>query len=368
MNLKLSIAAAVYGFLMPQLGAQPALPPPTSDPFAGVIPALSAPTAPEAAPHIQFDNAVWDFGKIQAGELMKHNFIFTNTGTAALEITQVQPGCGCTTAGEWTRRVEPGGTGSISLQFNSANFNGPVFKSAVVHSNDKQQPNVALQIKGTVWKALEINPQFVMLNVPPDAPSASNVVQITYNGEDVLTLDDPASSNPMFSARLITNAAGKSYQVVIIAAPGAMTNSVTQGQITLKTSLSATPLITLTAWANVQPAILVVPPQVVLPPGPLAQAATPEITIQNNSSNQVRVSDVSVNLPGVSASVMEKIPGRNFAVKLSFPAGYEVPAGVQGMLTAKSTSLQMPSIKVPVMQSHRPVVSVLPPPPPGNSQ
>src|SRR6266545_7713144 len=122
--------------------------------------------APETAgPKIQFADAVYDFGKIGAGELVKHEFVFTNIGTTTLEIKDVRPGCGCTTAGTWDKTVEPGKTGSIPLQFNSANFGGAVTKSATVTCNDPGQSNVVLQISGTVWKPIEVTPTMAVFNV-----------------------------------------------------------------------------------------------------------------------------------------------------------------------------------------------------------
>src|SRR5690348_15247627 len=73
-----------------------------------------------AAAHIQFQVTTFDFGKLSIGQPARHDFIFTNTGSAVLEISAVRPSCGCTTAGDWSKTVEPGKTGIIPLQFNSA--------------------------------------------------------------------------------------------------------------------------------------------------------------------------------------------------------------------------------------------------------
>src|SRR5262249_28300211 len=117
------------------------------------------------APTIQFAETEYHFAKVQSGELVKHEFVFTNTGNATLEISAVQPGCGCTTAGAWDKRVEPGKTGVVPLQFNSANFGGDISKQATVVCNDPKNPRVTLQLKGNVWKALDITPPMVVFNV-----------------------------------------------------------------------------------------------------------------------------------------------------------------------------------------------------------
>ena len=66
----------------------------------------------------------------------------------------------------------------------------------------------------------------------------------------------PESNNRMFSAQLVTNEPGKGYQLKISTVPPLRAGSV-QGQITLKTSWTNTPVIPVTVVANVRPAVMV---------------------------------------------------------------------------------------------------------------
>jgi hypothetical protein len=135
---------------------------------------VAASPADRPGPTIQFDNPLFDFGTVTAGDLVKHTFVFTNTGAEVLILTNVQPGCGCTTAGEWTHQVAPGKTGTIAVHFNSSNFNGQVLKSVTVTSNDKSHPSVALQIKGstslTSWTSRSRSPR-LKSTIRPSLPS-----------------------------------------------------------------------------------------------------------------------------------------------------------------------------------------------------
>ena len=78
---------------------------------------------------------MYDFGRIKAGEPVKYTYVFTNTGDALLILNSVQPQCGCTAAGEWTKQVEPGKTGNIPIQFNTMGYGGNVFKQVTVTCN-----------------------------------------------------------------------------------------------------------------------------------------------------------------------------------------------------------------------------------------
>jgi len=120
-------------------------------------------------PRIQFAATEFDFGKLKAGDVIKHAFVFTNTGTATLEITDVRPSCGCTTAGSYDRQVAPGQTGSIPLQFNSTGFNGELGKVVTVICNDPAQSSLILRIKGTVWIPVEVTPATVVFKISSDS-------------------------------------------------------------------------------------------------------------------------------------------------------------------------------------------------------
>ena len=324
------------------IGAQPTLAP-------------SPATAPTNAmgPRIQFATTVYDFARARQGDPVKYTYIFTNTGDQLLILTNVQPQCGCPTAGDWTRQVEPGKTGSIPIQFNSAGYNNAVFKQVTVTCNDKRQSILFLQLKGTIYRPFEVNPQLAVLNLSPDSEGASTVVNITNNMEEPLTLSAPESNNRAFTAELKTIEAGKGYQLIVSAVPPL--SGTAQGQITLKTSWTNPSVLNVPVYANVQPAVLAIPSHIILPPAPLASAQTSSVMIQNNSTNQLTLSDPAVNAQGVGTQIKEVQPGRSFSVLVTFPQGFETTPGQQVELTVKSSNPKFPLVRVPVTQYPRPV-------------
>ncbi len=343
-----AIAAAGTGVLL----AQPTSAPPVAAVSTNVL-----------GPRIQFATNVYEFGKVKSGEPVKYTYVFTNTGDRLLIINSVQPQCGCTTAGEWTKQAEPGKTGSISIQFNTAAYNGPVFKQVTVTCNVTNQPMLFLQLKGTVFKPYDVIPPLAVLNVPPDSESASVVVTITNNTEEPLILSEPQCNNRMFATELKTNTLGKGYQLTISTVPPLSAGSV-QGMITLRSGWTNPPTINLTAVANVQPAVMVVPSYITLAPGPLASAVTNSISIRNQSTNAVQLSDPAVNAPGVQAEIKEMQPGKAFTAMVAFPQGFEVTPGRPVELTFKTSHPKFPVMRVPIMQMPRPAGMVAPVTPP----
>ncbi len=316
-----------------------------------------------SGPKIQFAKPEHDFGKITCGEVGKHAYIFTNVGDRVLEITDVKPGCGCTTAGEWSRKVEPGQTGSIPIQFNSANFSGQVGKSITVTCNDAAQPTVMLQLKANIWKPIDVAPQFAMLNVTPESPSNETVVRIVNNLEEPLTLSPPQVGNPAFAAELVTNQPGKEFQLKIRTLPPLPAGNV-QGPITVKTSSTNMPVISITAWANVQQTVMVTPSQITLPATPTQNPLPYTLSIRNNGTNTISLSDPLVTVQGVDVQLKEIMPGRVFTAILTFPPAVEITPGKPMEFTVKSSHLQYPVLKVPILRlAPTPAPSPIPPGP-----
>ena len=312
---------------------------------------MPAPAATNVlGPKIQFETTVHDFGKATSGDLVKYTYIFTNAGDQSLELSGVQA-CGCITS-DWTKKVEPGKTGSLPISFNSTSYSGPVVKMITVTCNDRANPRPMLQFKGTIWKPIDVNPQFAVLNLTPDAPLASTTVVITNNMSEPVTLFAPQCNNPAFAVELKTNQPGKEFRLVI--APVSLLSGNAQAQITLKTSSTNMPVITITAYANVQPAVTINPPQIVLPAAPLAQPLTNTISFIDNSTNVMALSEPTVNATGVDVQLKEELPGRQFAATLTFPQGFEIAPGQKAELSIKSSLPLVPNLKVPILQTPRP--------------
>lgn len=212
---------------------------------------------------------------------------------------------------------------------------------------------MVLQLKGTVWKPIDVQPAFAVLNVPADG-GASTTVRIVNNMEEPVTIEPPVLTNRNFTAELKTVQPGKEYQLIVSAVPPLNPGNLQQ-DLMLKTSSTNAPTVAVKIWANIQPLVTVMPPQLALPPAPLAHAVTNMITIQNNSTHPLSLSEPSCNLQGVEVQLKEmQAPGRSFVATLVFPEGFALEPGHPALFTIKSSHAQQPLIKVPVTQMPKP--------------
>jgi hypothetical protein len=178
----------------------------------------------------------------------------------------VHASCGCTAAGDWTRQVEPGQTGSIPIQFHSGNFSGDVAKTITVTCNDTNQPNVTLQIKANIWRPIDVTPQYAVFNINTESPAETRTVRIVNNEQTPLTLSPPESNNAVFAAELTTNQPDKEFLLTVKTVPP-LAAGMAHGQITIKTSSTNMPLINVSAMANVQSAAPGTQPAPAIPNG-----------------------------------------------------------------------------------------------------
>ncbi len=315
--------------------------------------ALTAPT--NTGPKIQFDNESFDAGKIPAGKALNHTFIFTNIGNQTLEVTKVTGTCHCTVVdNNWTRRVEPGQTGTILITIDvRPEWAGTMGKTILVEANDKSRPpSFPITINFSVWKPVDVSQPYVFLNVPAESTNeVSTTVRVDNNTSEPLAVYDAQSSIPAITVQLKTNEPGKHYELLIRAAPPFASGSASS-QITAKTSSTNVPIVSVNASVSVQPLIAVNPPQVVLDPGPLTNIVQKSVTLVYQGSGALRLSSGAVNAQFVDVQIAESQPGKVFTVTVSFPSGYE-SSGKPIELTLNTSSPRMPVIKVPIYQFPR---------------
>jgi hypothetical protein len=301
-------------------------------------------------PRIEFPEPSFDFGRVESGKVVNHVFEFTNAGNQLLEIQDVWTSCGCTAVTNWTRKVEPAKSGKIPIIFDSAGRAGPVTKTVSVACNDPAQPKLVLQFTATIWKPIDAIPAIAAFNFGPDfQTNQSRIIQLVSNLEEPVSISKPVCTNSAFRAELTTLKEGKEFELQVTVVPPVASGS-TVTPITLKTSSSNMPVVTVTAYAVVQPSLTVTPPRLRLPKVPLTDAAQFKIRIQNQSTNSLVLSDPGISEKGAEVRLREVQPGRLFELTVSFPTGFRVHPGKEMEVRVKSNHPQFPYVRIPVLE------------------
>lgn len=319
-------------------------------------PGTSASASPAPGPMIEFTEKDYNWGKVEAGEVVKHVFIVSNAGTANLLISNVHPSCGCTTAGDWTKTpIEPGKTGTIPVQFNSARYSSsvPLTKAIDVYSNAKNHPHDTVFLRGLVHKSIEVTPPSPIISVVADSTNnVSTTVHITCQADQAVELSDAVSSSKSFAADLQTVKPGKEYKLVITALPPFVVGSSTAA-ITLKTTLSNTPTLDVNVIANIQPEIQVSPPQLRIGILPNVWTTNRGVFVRGNGPSALTLSDPESSDPRIQVRLNPIGVQGMYNLLVALPPNYQVEAGHPVEISVKSNNPRMPVVKIPVVQFAR---------------
>jgi len=132
---------------------------------------------PAKAPKIFTKRPKFDFGNVDEGPDIHHNFHISNQGRGKLIVTNVGTSCGCTAAvlkkhgtakdsdeaATLPVTLLPGEGGSIKATYHTQGRPGHATKVITVSSNDPTNPNFQLQLDMTVLREVDVTPERVYL-------------------------------------------------------------------------------------------------------------------------------------------------------------------------------------------------------------
>lgn len=97
---------------------------------------------------ISFEKEVHDYGVMEQNGNGQCEFVFTNTGTEPLLITNARGSCGCTVP-EWPREpIAPGASSAIKVKYDTKRI-GLINKSVTITSNGETSTKI-IRIKGEI--------------------------------------------------------------------------------------------------------------------------------------------------------------------------------------------------------------------------
>ena len=112
----------------------------------------------------------YDFGKIEEGSIVSHDFVITNNGDSELYLIKIGSTCGCTVAKPEKEKLQPGETTKIKVTFNSEARSGRQKKYINIFNNDPQNTTYRISIlanivpKGELGNKDEKNPRIKVEN------------------------------------------------------------------------------------------------------------------------------------------------------------------------------------------------------------
>lgn len=218
--------------------------------------ALQAPLTAQA-PEIAFERTHHDFGKINSDRKVSTRFKVTNKGNANLQITAVNPSCGCTSTvlGNWN--LKPGESSDVEAVFDPHGQRGLVRKSMTVVSNDGKNPNALLTFEAEVVQDVMPSMAAVYFNqVSRSGHQVTNVRYASGTGMEVRILEAKAPGAPWL--RLTPKGEGKDaiLEIVFDGSKVPVKPRFGRETVTLTTNVPSAPTFTLPVNWELKPSIV----------------------------------------------------------------------------------------------------------------
>jgi hypothetical protein len=99
-----------------------------------------------------------DFGTMERNQSRTQELTIRNDGGIDLDLSDVTSSCGCTVAEPATRKIKPGQSTTLTVTFNSGDFQGPQHKTVTIRSNDVATPTLEIAVSAVVHVSLMIDP------------------------------------------------------------------------------------------------------------------------------------------------------------------------------------------------------------------
>lgn len=302
-------------------------------------------------PKIVAVEPIKDVGTVAKGEKIVNDFVIRNEGDAVLEITNVQPACGCTVA-EFDKTVAPGQTGKIHAVVDTTTFNGPISKGVSVFSNDPDTPQLELTVRAKVEPYVSVKPGYARYITVQGEPLEGSIAQTIWVPDgtpmDITGVDSPwpflkVSYREAKPDERVTDAKGKVWRVEMNLSNDAKVGPLSD-YVTIHTNHPKQKIVQIPVSGFVRPVIAVTPPVADFGKVELKQPLRKALNIRNFATEPIKITSIEQNLKGIDAKLEPLEEGREYQVRLVLD-----PSLAKGPFNGKIT-IHTDSPKVPLLE------------------
>jgi uncharacterized protein DUF1573 len=314
--------------------------------------APAAPAAPAGGPKAVAVEPISDVGTVPKGEKVAHDFMIKNDGNAVLQITEVQPACGCTVA-EFDKTIAPGKTGKVHAVIDTTTFNGPIAKTVTVFTNDPANPQILLTVRAKVEPYISVKPGYARYSTVQGEATVGTIAQTLWAPDgtpmDVVSVDSPfpyltTTFREAKEGERLPDAKGKQWRVEMTLSNSAPVGALA-GYVIVHTNHPQQKVVEIPISGFVRPVIAITPPVADFGEIELKEPMHKAINIKNFATEKINVTGVEGKIKGIDTQLQPLEEGREYQVKLVLKP--EMGKGpFLGKLTIHTDSPKAPAIEV----------------------
>ena len=306
--------------------------------------------AQDAQPNLRFDQPIHNFGVVDRGKKVDIQYKFTNTGKANLEILDVKPTCGCTTAKPDKTTYKPGESGMIPVTFDSTRFSGEVTKTIIVTSNDPDEPRQQLRISGRIRTEISVQPVSLALPSVKRGADIEKEIVVTTETMDKLTISDIKS--PFEFVKLSQETLDDKRVKIRVSIKGSeipTDRHVYQGQITYKTNATTEDFkqMRTSIFLRMVKPVQVSPASVYFFSSAQGKSREANVVLKPANPQDLQILDVASDLDFIKVEVVDEKQGLLKVVLTDSAA----TGNFTGRIKVKTNVSEQPEVVIPIRGS-----------------
>lgn len=159
---------------------------------------LAAQVGQEVHPRVEILETKFEFGMLDPHTTATHTFDVRNVGDAPLQLEVLETTCKCTAGSVSNGKIFPGGSGKVTLTWNTGYQAEHYEQTARVRTNDPLRPTIDLTVSGRI-KAELITPPSVQFGSINPGESSNTKFQIYSQLWDEFVVEDITTDLPGFT-------------------------------------------------------------------------------------------------------------------------------------------------------------------------
>lgn len=146
---------------------------------------------PNAAPTLEIVGGdTIDWGEVGGGEL-ERELKLVNAGGGTLEILNIKPSCGCTTAPIDKDKLASGEEATVKVTMDVATRTGPTQKTITITTSDSLNPTRIVYLKANVVQDIATIPSHFLISDVQPGETGSSTINIVNTSTGPVTIQPP---------------------------------------------------------------------------------------------------------------------------------------------------------------------------------
>jgi hypothetical protein len=239
-----------------------------------------------------FKDASHDFGNVPRGAQLYHRFTITNIYAVTMEITDIKPGCTCTTATPSKRVLAPRESATIDVSVDATRFTGPKTVDIKVSVGPEFISTAVLKVTANSRADLVFNPgeiSFGTVTAGQLGNAAEQTIDVDYAGALDWKVTEIVARDLPLETKLekLTRSAGQvGYRVTAKLKKDAPVGTLKE-EVYLKTNDPNSPLVPIVVEAVVQAPVVVTPNAFNLGGVKVGEAVTRRVVVRGTKAFKV---------------------------------------------------------------------------------